>query len=69
MNRARYGHGAIFDGDVFIVAGGIESVTERCSLNNGRVTCEDQLPILDMWHVYPEMHLVPESYCGQVPCS
>ena len=69
LNRARYGHGVIYDGEVFIVAGGIESVTESCSLDNDSITCVDQLPKLDMWHVWPEMHLVPSSYCKQVPCG
>ena len=64
---ARQGHGAIFNGDVFIVAGGeVEFKTEACSINYGEVNCVAQAPTLWRFQYYPEMFLVDENFCKDI---
>ena len=64
LNNARWGHGAIFNGDVFIVAGGYGNLkTEVCSINNSSVICLEQTPTLDYYRTYPEMLLVTDEFC------
>ena len=64
LNNARWGHGAIFNGDVFIVAGGYGNLkTEVCSISNSSVVCLEQTPTLDYYRTYPEMFLVTDQFC------
>lgn len=67
LKNARYGHGAIFNGDVIIIAGGNGNMTtESCSIVNGAVTCVEQAPTLDYYVWYPEMYLVSDAYCHEL---
>ena len=65
LNNARRGHGAIFNGDVVIVAGGFEDKkTEACTIvDDGSVTCIEQDPNLYDYCIYPEMFLVDDEFC------
>ena len=71
LKTARRGHGATFNGDVLVVAGGVADgsnhtmKTESCKLNNGTVTCtaEQAAPTLTNYYYYPEMFLVNRSFC------
>ena len=65
LNNAREGHGAIFNGDVVIVAGGsYNKKTEACTIvDDGSVTCIEQDPNLYDYRYYPEMYLVDEDFC------
>ena len=65
LNYARYGHGAIYNGERIIVAGGYGSYkTESCSVDeNGVVNCIEQAPTLDNYRYYPEMFLVDDAFC------
>ena len=70
LKTARRGHGATFNGDVLVVAGGVADgsnhtmKTESCKLNNGTVTCTEQAaPTLTNYYYYPEMFLVNRSFC------
>jgi hypothetical protein len=63
---ARNSHGAIFNGDVFIVAGGYydeKFVTEACSIKKDEVNCIKQAPVLADYDWYPEMFLVSDAFC------
>lgn len=76
LKVARSFHGAIFNGDAFIIAGGSRKwdetddpaayPTEHCSTNNGSVNCVEKAPILQYYANYPEMNLVPESFCKEM---
>ena len=65
LNYARYGHGAIYNGERIIVAGGYGNYkTESCSVNeNGVVNCIEQAPTLNKYADYPEMYLVDDAFC------
>ena len=64
LNRGRYGHNVIFDGQYIIVVGGeLERDTERCQLQNGAITCTTQEPKLNYYYLYPELFLVPDAFC------
>ena len=63
----RYGHNAIYDGQYVLIVGGVGILqTEKCTIINKRVTCSSQSPELDGYVYYPEVFLVPESYCEQL---
>ena len=64
----RYGHGAIFNGEVMIIAGGGGGLhkTESCSIQNGVVNCIEHAPALNFYAYYPEMLLVDEAFCKNV---
>ena len=67
LNLARDGHGAIFNGEKLIVAGGRLNIkNEACKIDNGLVTCIEQAPNLYHYWVYPEMYLVADSYCKNI---
>ena len=67
LNEARRGHGAIFNVDIVIVAGGYGiKKTESCSIVNGSVFCVEQAPTLDDYVYYPEMYLVVDSFCKKL---
>lgn len=65
LKTGRYGHGAIFDGYKFIVAGGFGTLsTESCIVDGGYVTCSEGSPQLINYYYYPEMYLVETaSFC------
>ena len=59
----RYAHGAIFDGEKFLIIGGRGSLkNEVCTLNNATMTCTEQSTTLEDYAYYPELFLVEENY-------
>ena len=65
LNTARRGHGIIFDGEYVLVIGGVSGSpkVEKCLLEDGVVMCTEQDPALTDYYYYPELYLVPDSYC------
>ena len=66
----REGHNAIFDGTDLIVVGGDDGdpvKTEKCSIAEGQVTCVEQDPLLYDYIYYPELFLVQEGFCKELP--
>ena len=68
LNYARDSHGAIFNGERVIVAGGNGNYkTESCSVDeNGIVNCTVQAPTLSYYSFYPEMYLVDDAFCKDI---
>lgn len=75
LNVARRAHGAIFTGEKMIIAGGQNDSgrsrqyilkSESCEVVNGLVTCIEQAPTLDNYYLYPEMYLVPDTFCKDI---
>ena len=69
----RYGNGAVFDGNYFLVVGGKRTYddrdpikTEKCTLNGSTMTCQEQQPELEKYVKYPELFLVAEDYCKNI---
>ena len=64
--RARAAHNAIqINNSQFLVVGGRDGNTEKCTFSDGTMTCEIQSPHLtdgNYWH-YPELFPVSENYC------
>ena len=59
----RYGHGAIFDGEKFLIVGGQGSLkNELCTLADGTMACVEQSTTLDYYAYFPELFLVDEDY-------
>ena len=74
LTTARYGHGAIFDGDVLIVVGGYNGIsdplkTEKCEFDDEGITCTEQSPSLNGYRFYPELFLVESDFCKSFPCN
>ena len=65
LNSERYAHNVIFDDAHFLVIGGsgIRYKTEKCTLDNGRMTCGEQNPELSDYLYYPELYMVPSDFC------
>ena len=64
LATARSGHGAVFIDGFFLVVGGYKNHrTEKCSLQEGAISCRNQKPILYDYASYPELFLVSDSYC------
>ena len=68
LNYARKGHGAIYNRERIIVAGGSgEKKTESCSVEeDGVVNCTVQAPTLYKYALYPEMYLVDDAFCKDI---
>ena len=50
-----------------IIVGGVPQVkTEKCTINEGKVTCVQQDPELIYYSSYPELFLVEEGYCKEM---
>ena len=63
LNNARHYHGAIFDGENFLVVGGEGTLkNEVCSLTDQTVTCTEASSTLDNYYGYPELFLVPADF-------
>ena len=59
----RSGHGAIFDGEKFLIVGGVGSLkNEVCTPVDKTMTCVEQSITLDSYRYYPELFLVGENY-------
>ena len=64
LNRTRRGHNVILVGGSLLVIGDwFETVNEKCTLKNDNITCVDQTLILKDYYVWPELFLVPDSFC------
>ena len=67
LNFAIFGHGVIYNGEKMIIVGGEDNrKSEACDIVNGSVTCIAQAPTLDNYAYYPEMFLVPDSFCKNI---
>ena len=68
LQNGRSGHGAIFDGDKFLIIGGIGNEfygpvrNEVCTLKDSKMTCVEQTLALFDRIYYPELFLVAETY-------
>ena len=65
LNAGRIGHGAVFDGRVFLVVGGTSAKsTEACEFSeeNNALSCQDQDPILTGYYGYPELIEISEDF-------
>ena len=68
LNKARDGHGVIFDGSQHLVIGGFASgytgnfKTEVCDIIGETVTCTEQGEGLKNYEFYPELALVDDNY-------
>ena len=65
---SRYLHSSIFVGSYFLVVGGNNDYesslkTEKCTLSDSFVTCQQQLPELNQYLEYPEVFTVSENFC------
>ena len=71
LNYGRYGHGAIFDGEKFLIIGGIKDVAgaiknEVCTLEGSTMTCFEQRTALEGYFYYPELFLVADDFGKEV---
>ena len=67
LEYGRHGHGAIFDGEKFLIIGGEKNdggpiKNEVCTLKELTMTCVEQATALDQYSYYPELFLVPEMF-------
>ena len=67
LNYGRYGHGATFDGEKFLIIGGIKDSggavkNEVCTLEGLTITCVEQSTALVVYSDYPELFLVPDDF-------
>ena len=64
--NGRRDHGAIFDGEKFLVIGGDIGgnpvKNEVCTLSGSTMTCVEQSSSLDNYAYYPELFLVAEDF-------
>ena len=76
LTEPRRAHGVIFDGVNFLVIGGLNYLdkendhtrkTEKCRLTGDSISCVVQEPTLTYYAYYPELLLVPETYCKDFP--
>ena len=70
LATARSGHGAVFIDGFFLVIGGGNTYpkykqTEKCSLQQGAVSCTSQEPSSRTWPraKSPELFMVADSFC------
>ena len=68
LAETRYGHGAVFIDGFFLVIGGGNTYpkykqTEKCSLQQGAVSCTSQEPSFSDYSFYPELFMVADSFC------
>ena len=71
LKVGRAQHNVIYDGDVFIIVGGLQEgsfPTENCSLSGSTMACIEQSPVLTGYHYYPLLAMVPEDFCTE-DCS
>ena len=65
---SRRAHGAVFDGDKFLLIGGRKNddfepvVTEVCTLKDSTMTCVEQSEALDQYAYYPELFIVSQNF-------
>ena len=78
LKQGRYDHGAIFDGEKFLIIGGRRNWAddpinnEVCTLKGSNMTCVKQSTALVNIYIYPQLFLVPEDFgkdiskCGEL---
>ena len=69
LTLERWNHNVIYDGEVFIVVGGLATndiKTEKCSLSGSTMTCSEQEPILPGYNEYPALVMVPDDFCTNI---
>ena len=68
LQTARYAHSVIYDGEAFLVIGGLKNgiQTEKCVASGLSITCAHQMPTLEYYAYYPGLFLVPHDYCTQI---
>ena len=66
LKNGRYGHGAIFDGEKFLIIGGMERYApvknEVCTLKGSKMTCVEKSVALKGYAFYPELFLVGNDF-------
>ena len=66
LKNGRYGHGAIFDGENFLIIGGMKNYdpikNEVCTLKGSKMTCVEQPVALKGYTYYPELFLVGKDF-------
>ena len=67
LKNRRNGHGAIFDGEKFMILGGYKKYggamkNEVCTLSGTSMTCEEASKSLDNYSYYPELFLVAQDF-------
>ena len=65
LQRARKGHGVtFFEGQFWVVGGQGDNPTEKCSMVNDVMTCENHDHfILESYAFCPELFIVPKDFC------
>ena len=73
LNSQETGHGAIFDGQRFLIFGGVArrnfmTPIEYCelhknSLNETEIFCRQFQAYLNNYYMYPELVFVPDDFC------
>ena len=68
LKNGRRRHGAIFDGEKFLVLGGEKGTSgpvknEVCTLSGTSMTCEEAPNALEDYLTYPELFLVTGDFC------
>ena len=67
LNKGRFGHNVIFDGNSALVVGGWgendNMSTENCSVSSSGIICTDQSPSLNGYGSYPELFMVCPNFC------
>ena len=68
MNNARSDHNVIYVDSAFLVIGGTGKLsTEKCQLSGNTMSCSTQEPTLDNYTAWPELILVEDDYCQELP--
>ena len=73
LASARQGHSAIFTEGSFLIVGGFVDFsntsfdTEKCTYDDGQISCAKQSPTLDLYGFWPELIEVPSNYCQNPP--
>ena len=67
LKNGRLGHGAIFDGDKFLIIGGVNKspypvANEVCNLEGLKMTCVEEFEQSSKFAYYPELFLVAADF-------
>ena len=76
MMALRRAHNVVFNDNGFLIIGGRNYLdkendhsrpTEKCIIQNDTISCTTQAPTLTYYEYYPELFLVPETFCKDFP--
>ena len=70
VNYPRYYPNVISVNSVFLVIGGNQATklaTEKCQLSDGTMSCSTQAPILENYYAWPELILIEDDFCQEIP--